>query len=390
MMLTILRRTTCYALFSFCMCGTAWAQTAPQELPPTDDWPRDRAAWRAKESGRQQRFKSQYPEDADAFDAMQRSHKQFSDAYLESDAVIDAAAAEIMLQKLYVDWDNPVLNTLYQYYITGVYRTLAREHARRLTPEARARLLAGMLAYQKAGGGRSWPMMQADLAATLSALGPDDPAVQQLAFELLADALQWAETIDRTEIKSYILNVGARHFGDGFWLQLHDRRMREKLPEKLPKPYEKAAAALWSLLTEKEHHSANFARDVREATELARVSLSESVLEDDLVSRLLIVYWRLLERSPAIEAKAAEYIQEQLLRLGGQQRRLRSAEHWTLWVEAVRKINARRLSPAMERLIRQLLEKPDPKLAEYQETIQQFQSVLDIKKSIAEMDKMRK
>ena len=108
------------------------------------------------------------------------------------------------------------------------------------------------------------------------------------------------------------------------------------------------------VLSQEDRDERTFLRDMGKATNAVLRGSGEALFDDDLISRLLILYRGLLRRRPALEEKAAEYIDVQLERLARGAEHLRSEVHWDLWGRAVAALSLKRMSDGLEKYARRL------------------------------------
>jgi hypothetical protein len=128
------------------------------------------------------------------------------------------------------------------------------------------------------------------------------------------------------------------------------------LPEKRPLRYDKALEALAGVLSPEFPDEESFLDSLRNATNAVLRGCGEAAFDDDLSSRLLILYRVLLRRQPGIAEKAAEYMDGQLERFARGTERLRSELHWHQWGQAVAALGLSRMSDGLEKYARWLQE----------------------------------
>ena len=348
------------------LCWVPWvaAQQTPRTLPPTDDQPRTRAEWEVlrawEEALSEETWREIYPHWREQLRAMRARTASFMPKYLGEGSpeplVYDVALAEELVSEFYVDQGHPRLNSVYQDRVMDVIREVASWPPEQLPPEPRRILLAGMLEYVQAGGGQYTPATEARAAETLLTLAPDDEAARRTADMLLEDAFGWTEELGSGLYRRIVYRHCARHWGDVFWLRLYEAGLEPgSLPEKLPKRYRQAVAALANLLAEPPGDEGGFARRVHAASKLALGSFDDRRLENDLTSRLLIVYRCLLARRPAVPRAVSEYIEDRLVWLAAKSRRLRTDVHWQLWGQAGSSLRAVRISERFKSYVRTML-----------------------------------
>jgi len=344
----------------------AFGQAQARALPPTDELPRTRAEWEAllawEASLPGESWEEVYPEYAEEFRAFKARTASLIEKYLgeglSEPLVYDVALAEQLAGEFYVDQGHPRLNARYQQRVMDFIREVAAWPAERLPREAREVLLAGVLDYLAADGARYTPTSQAEAAETLLRLAPQNELARTTAEELLEDAFAWTAEVAQPGDVWYrgVARICARHWGDVFWLRLYEAGLEPgSLPEKLPKRYRQAVAALANLLAEPPGDEGGFARRVHAASKLALGSIDDRRLENDLTSRLLIVYRCLLARRPAVPRAVSEYIEDRLVWLAAKSRRLRTDVHWQLWGQAGSSLRAVRISERFKSYVRTML-----------------------------------
>jgi len=281
--------------------------------------------------------------------------------YIGPDVVYDGALADQLVAELWLDHGDPSLNGAVQHCVIDLTREVLRWPEDRLPPAARDRIAAGLTAFAQSGGGAWMSAFQADLAYTLGQAAPDDTDVQVLADDLLADALEWALTVQPDERPKAVLRICERRWGDEAWWRAHEIEVHHVIPaEGRPESYDKAVAALRAVLESDAslRQPIGLLERLRDAERAASVKQNDDRLNDDLVCRLLIVYRTLLDRRPRIPFRTSAYIENQLLTLHTKGR-LRTDRHWDLWAQAVKALESERLSKRFQRYLRARAEKKD-------------------------------
>lgn len=344
-----------------CLALPTIAHAQPgKPLPPRDDWPRTEAEWRAqsKEPWRRIPAAERVPQ---VWKAVRSHMAAMEQKYIGPDVVFDEALADQLVAELWVDHGDPSLNGAVQHCVIDLTREVLRWPEDRLPPAARDRIAAGLTAFAQSGGGAWMSSFQADLAYTLGQTAPEDADVQLLADDLLADALEWALTVQPNVRPTDILRICERRWGEEAWWRVHEIEHAGTLPsESWPESYLKAVAALRAVLDTdgSVRQPAGLLERLRDAERAASVKQRDERLNDDLVCRLLIVYRTLLDRRPRIAFRTAAYIENQLLTLHTKGR-LRTDRHWDLWSQAVKALESERLSKRFQRYLRARADKKD-------------------------------
>jgi len=327
-----------------------------------DVWPRTRTEWDALEAERDREpahFKEAEPEYAAEFDALQHWLDWLRERYLAPDLVYDEVVADQLVGELYHDAGHPVLNSAGPDFVNDILLELAAWPEEQLPGSVRRKLVDGFLEYIAAGGGRCSPAQQAESARALDRLAPDDAAAQAVVEELLTDALEWAYAVGREYELKPVKRCCREHWGPLFELRLHELETREALAGvERPESYRQAVESLADLLTAPVANPAELEKRLRQATEAALHDFQVAELEEDALSRLLIVYRCLLTRRPEIAPRVTFYIDNQLLRLAVKDQ-VRSARHWRQWSAAVSALGPERISQRLRRYVSSQLDRRD-------------------------------
>lgn len=329
------------------------AQEALRELPPTEHQPRTRAefaALRFWQATLPAGWEHVFPEHVDEYRAFLQRAARLVERYGEAERY-DLTLADEWIAELYVDNGHPRLNAVAQDFIIALMTELPSLPEERLPRAVRERLAMGLTEYALAGGGQFDPAAEAQLADTIQRLAPG--YAPELVDSLLEDALDWARELGADYYRQPVYRACVRRWGEVFWLRVHDAELRpESLPKELPARYRKAVAALSELLSQKCDEEREFARRVHHASRLALEDFDDRRLEDDLTSRLLIVYRCLLARRPAVARAVSDYIDDRLVWLAAKSRRLRTDKHWELWAQAASALRPARISSRFKSYLR--------------------------------------
>jgi hypothetical protein len=331
-------------------------------VPPVDTMPRTWQAWRdeSAQPWRNLPRSEQPPEYIAKLDSVIARTREVIDRSKSSMLTWDEGTADELVAELYIEEGNPLLNLARQRIILAVISDVARFPDERLPTAARNVLTSGVLDYAAAGGGRNDPAQEADLAETLDRLAADDPRVQIATEELLQDALNWAAAVEEQAETWAVYRVAEKHWGDSFVLRVPQTGGAIDVPpERRPKKYTEAVAALEALLADPGPPRSELSRRVREATALSLQDMGEEKLEADLTSRILVVYRRLLLRRPEIPERLCDYIDNRLLGLAAKSGRLKTDKDWMLWAQAVNALGHARVSKSLDSFARHLLEQKD-------------------------------
>lgn len=362
----------------------ALAQPAARQLPPRAPVPRTRVEYLAERERRLQSTLGDMdldPQWLPAVEIVRGRMRQLTDKYdnWPSDVIFDEVEVETLLGELYADVDPvgvyPYFNNSWPSYVVTqvITRVISNWPAEQFPPTARQRLVNGLLEFVAAGGAEVDPPFQAEVAEALDRLAPEDPLAQEVADWLLRDALAWGEGL--------LLNPGFGEFEDSLvvfcreprriaterWGEMavqyiHEAQIAALLPPEARTPrYNAASSRLNALLGVPVVDARQFLRQLREATESVLVDFGDERLDNDAVSRLLLVYRALLQRRPAIPARVAEYIQERLFWLAARSDRLKEKRHWQSWANVVWELpgpEEKRLSKRFQAWLSKAVEDP--------------------------------
>lgn len=341
--------TSTITTFALLLAVPAAPRQHARDLPPGDYHPRIREEWKAEEARRASlpggNYKDAFPDRAAVFDRHMERLADLRANYSREDLVYDATLADRLVAELYFDLGDPILNSAAQdFIIENIIAPLSDWPEARLSRTVRTQLLDGLSAFASAGGGRYTPAMQSRVAEALARLAAPDSEPPALVNTLLKDAIEWADEVDCEVQQQSVLQVCARYGPEDTWWRAFElERQRSPLPGDHPAGYDRAVRALKSLL-DRPKSDEQLIDDLQRATNEAIGDWGSAAFQDDLTARLLITYRVLLARRPLISARAAQYIDNQLLRLVARAERLRTDEHWRLWARAVKELGRARMS----------------------------------------------
>lgn len=333
-------------------------------LPENDIWPRTKEEYLTKEAEphRGVPLPELIPE---LWKAAWDRMTAMAERYTGPGVVFDDALAEELIAELWMDNGYPALNNGVQHMIVDYMCEVARWPQEQLPDSARQRLIAGLMEYVEAGGGRSGPGHGADVAQALGRLGGEQPEVRALADALLVDDLIWAAAVESDTLHEpdilmkTVLRACARQGGPSWRLRAYDVLSSAKSPaEPRPRAYEEAVKALRELAEKPAYDGRELNERLRKATAAALVDVKDQRLNDDLLCRLMIACQALLEQRPVIPDRAASYIENQLLLLVSKEH-LRTPRHWELWSDATESLGGARMSRRMKRFVQAQLDKKD-------------------------------
>lgn len=326
---------------------------AGQDLPPAYHWPRDREHWHAEQRRADGNFVELYPHLADSFQLM----KSRVAAVTENIQVCDAAHAQALLNELYTDFGDPVMNLQNQGAVLGFISDMSKLPAERITPDGCAVLTQGLLEYVRKGGGRTCIDTEVYLSGALSRLAPDNSDALDLAIQLGQDAAEWVDAVDAGPVFSKLVQQNLEQIPSAeFQFQLYERSSGIA-PKEPPQRYRDALQALADVL-EKNAPPDQLERRLRKAAKAATADCGDAELNGDLLCRLLIVYRCVLQRRPAVAKASAEFIDWDLIRLARGD--VKSATQWDLWSQAVVKLGPDRISERTRDYVRELVAQKAP------------------------------
>ena len=345
----------------------AWrcpAQDLKRVLPECDFEPRTYAEWqerRIQEDALPELYVDAHPEYANLYELMRDRMQSLDSDYTGPLVTFDNRLAAHLIDELYVDAGEPLLNTRSQTHVIRVINDVAALSDDRLPSSARRILLDGLVEYVQAGGGQYSPLTQAGLAVTIRRLAKNpDPSLKQTVERLLWDAFLWAEEIRDETQRGLVYQACLEQWGDVFWLYAYETRLpHSALPDPCPESHKKAAASVSALLLRKDHADPTFLAALRETTQTAFAHADDRRLADDLACRLLLAYRLLLERRPPLHAEAARFIDRQLLETAKSPDRLALERHWKLWAKAATSLNKTRASDELKAFLKKERENAD-------------------------------
>jgi len=324
-----------------------------QNLPPTYHWPRDRESWHAEQRRLNGNLVMLFPELKDSFELMKSRLASLTD----DTQVCDAARGAAFVNELYTDYGDPVMNGENQGNVLSYLADVSNWPAERLTPEGRAAMAAGLMAYVRQGGGQIGIAAQVDVSRALSRLAPENPEALDLALELANDAAEWVEAVDAGPVfREFVQKNLEQMPGEDVWLQLYERTSGVS-PKAPPQRYRDALKALADVL-EKNAPPDELERRLRKAGKAATADCGDAELNGDLLCRLLIVYRCVLQRRPPVAKSCAEFIDWDLVRLARGD--VKSATQWDLWSQAAVKLGPERFSERMRDCVRELVAQKAP------------------------------
>lgn len=340
----------CIPVVLACACGLP---LAAQDLPPAYHWPRDREHWHAEQRRADGNFVELYPHLEDSFQLM----KSRVAAVTENIQVCDAAQGQALLNELYTDYGDPLMNLQNQGTVLGFISVMSKLPAERITPDGCAVLTTGLLEYVRKGGGRTCIDTEVHLSGALSRLAPDNPEALELAIQLGHDAAEWVEAVDAGPIFRELVQNNLEQIPSAeFQLQRYESISGIE-PKDPPQRYRDALKALADVL-EKKSPPDELERRLRNAGKFATTDCGNAELNGDLLCRLLIVYRCVLQRRPPVAKSCVEFIDWDLVRLA--RREVKSAMQWDLWSQAVVKLGAERCSERMRDCVRELAAQKSP------------------------------
>ncbi len=356
-------RHMCDTLSFICVAVATVACGQPgQLLPARDPVPRTKAEYEALSDDRAKNAKplSEDPEHALAWNEFRARTNNLLQTFGGPEVVVDARLADQLVAELWVDVGHPSLNGALQDFVIDLIGEVVQWPDDMLARPARDRLLAGLRAYIDAGGGQHSPPSQALIAGVLRRAANDESETAELADALLTDAVEWVDAIDSPAMRRVVLRSCLQQWGElASWRLFEIENKGAVPPEAQSESYDKAVAALRALLqADPPVRPSELLERLRDAERAASVKQKDDRLNDDLVCRLLIVYRTLLDRRPRIAFRASAYIENQLLTLHTKGR-LRTDRHWDLWAQAVKALEAERLSKRFQRYLRARAEKKD-------------------------------
>jgi len=246
---------------------------------------------------------------------------------------------------------HPVINGRWQgMVVLQIELAAARPE---ITEETLALLRDGLIVYTDDGGGATDPVTKSWLAQALLVLGgPAHPECDEVAAALMEDATAWAAELESDVFIELVEKTRRRIEDIGVW---KERLSRCKPPPKREKQDEQAA------LLEKRQESERMIRalslgdrptseTVEKAAKLATQDFGQAAVNEDMIARLLIACRMTLDKRKGIRKAVIKTIDQKLLWLARDARKLTCERHWSLWAEAVSALGPR-ASRAMRRYV---------------------------------------